>query len=337
MRIEKDIIKAYFQERGWVEFFSPFCPDIKKAGRDFKAKCRFHQEEEGSLSINPDTGIYHCFGCGAHGDAFNFWAAEHNLDIVKDFPQILEGIMQYYKIGSGLREIAAYDYTDTDGTLLYQIVRYEPKDFRARPGVPKDKRVLYDLPKVSKSDIIVIVEGERDTDALTAHGIAATTSPFGANADWLPQYTEALEDKIVILIPDRDPAGEEHMKKISQAIYRVAKRIYWLDLLEGKDVSDCLASMPSMTEQLTDFISRLRRNEPVEDIEGNKYKSFSLRTQQGRNSNTSGAKCFKNNGLDDYNSPLRVTSRNNRNRKSRIRNNPTILGCCNSSKSTPVG
>ena len=49
-------------------------PSVKliKAGREFKACCPFHQEKTPSFTINDDKGFYHCFGCGAHGDAIRF-------------------------------------------------------------------------------------------------------------------------------------------------------------------------------------------------------------------------------------------------------------------------
>ena len=43
--------------------------EIKKAGKEFKACCPFHNEKTPSFTISPEKGFYHCFGCGAHGTA----------------------------------------------------------------------------------------------------------------------------------------------------------------------------------------------------------------------------------------------------------------------------
>ena len=53
---------------------SLIAPSVKliKAGREFKACCPFHQEKTPSFTVNDDKGFYHCFGCGAHGDAIRF-------------------------------------------------------------------------------------------------------------------------------------------------------------------------------------------------------------------------------------------------------------------------
>lgn len=45
---------------------------VEKAGKNFKAKCPFHQDKSPSFSISPDRGLYYCFGCGAKGDMFTF-------------------------------------------------------------------------------------------------------------------------------------------------------------------------------------------------------------------------------------------------------------------------
>lgn len=45
---------------------------IEKAGKNYKAKCPFHNEKTPSFSISPDRGMYYCFGCGAKGDIFSF-------------------------------------------------------------------------------------------------------------------------------------------------------------------------------------------------------------------------------------------------------------------------
>lgn len=52
---------------------------VTKAGREFKACCPFHGEKTPSFTINDDKGFYHCFGCGAHGDAFRWLTDQAGL------------------------------------------------------------------------------------------------------------------------------------------------------------------------------------------------------------------------------------------------------------------
>ena len=45
---------------------------LKKAGRDWTARCPFHDERSPSFTVSPNKQFYHCFGCGAHGSAIGF-------------------------------------------------------------------------------------------------------------------------------------------------------------------------------------------------------------------------------------------------------------------------
>ena len=64
-------------------------PSVKliRAGREWKACCPFHNEKTPSFTINDEKGFYHCFGCGAHGDAIRFLTDAQGLpfmDAVKE-------------------------------------------------------------------------------------------------------------------------------------------------------------------------------------------------------------------------------------------------------------
>ena len=49
---------------------------LSRAGREWKACCPFHKEKTPSFTINDEKGFYHCFGCGAHGNAIRFLTDE---------------------------------------------------------------------------------------------------------------------------------------------------------------------------------------------------------------------------------------------------------------------
>jgi DNA primase len=52
---------------------------LTKAGREFKACCPFHNEKTPSFTVNDEKGFYHCFGCGAHGDAIRWMTDQRGL------------------------------------------------------------------------------------------------------------------------------------------------------------------------------------------------------------------------------------------------------------------
>ena len=56
---------------------------LKKAGREYKACCPFHDEKTPSFTVSPGKGFYHCFGCGAHGTAIGFLMEYDHMDFVE--------------------------------------------------------------------------------------------------------------------------------------------------------------------------------------------------------------------------------------------------------------
>ena len=59
---------------------------LKKSGRNYTARCPFHDEKTPSFSVNPEKQFYYCFGCGAGGNAIGFVMDYENVD----FPQAVE-------------------------------------------------------------------------------------------------------------------------------------------------------------------------------------------------------------------------------------------------------
>lgn len=56
---------------------------LKKAGREFKANCPFHDEKTPSFTVSPSKGFYHCFGCGAHGTSIGFLMEYDHMTFVE--------------------------------------------------------------------------------------------------------------------------------------------------------------------------------------------------------------------------------------------------------------
>jgi DNA primase len=81
---------AFLDElRARTTLSSIIAPSVKliRAGREWKACCPFHNEKTPSFTVNDDKGFYHCFGCGAHGDAIRFLTDQRGMpfmDAVKE-------------------------------------------------------------------------------------------------------------------------------------------------------------------------------------------------------------------------------------------------------------
>ena len=65
---------------------------LKKAGKEFKACCPFHDEKTASFTVVPQKGFYHCFGCGAHGTAISFLMEYDHMNFV-DAVEYLASLM----------------------------------------------------------------------------------------------------------------------------------------------------------------------------------------------------------------------------------------------------
>lgn len=62
--------------------------NLKKRGRNYFGICPFHHEKTASFSVAPDKGIYHCFGCGAGGNAINFIMEFEKVSFVEAVKQL---------------------------------------------------------------------------------------------------------------------------------------------------------------------------------------------------------------------------------------------------------
>lgn len=69
--IPDDKIKEVRERAGILELVSDYV-GLKKSGSSYMGLCPFHMEKTPSFTVNPGRGIFHCFGCGAGGDAFAF-------------------------------------------------------------------------------------------------------------------------------------------------------------------------------------------------------------------------------------------------------------------------
>lgn len=76
--IQEEIIDRIRNSIDIVEVLSDYLP-LKKSGQNYKGLCPFHSEKTPSFIVSPSKQLYHCFGCGAGGDVFNFLVQYENL------------------------------------------------------------------------------------------------------------------------------------------------------------------------------------------------------------------------------------------------------------------
>lgn len=166
--------------------------------------------------------------------------------------------------GPGKLEVT-YDYTDVDGTLVMQVLRYRTEDggktFRQR--VPDGKggftwstqhlteRPLFGLPEVAMAvaaDVpVYVVEGEKDALAVRDAGEVGTCNPMGADNGtgnkWRPEHTAALAGSRVCVIADRDDAGRVHAEFVAGELRAAGCKVRLRTVpAPHKDVHDLLSA-----------------------------------------------------------------------------------------------
>lgn len=274
-------IEDYFTGN-YTLFYQKYLPSVKKKGGDeYQAICPFHDDKNPSFNFNNKTGKYYCHGCGKKGHISHFYAKLNGLNDKRDFPKILKGIADDFRIPweeQKAKVVKAYDYMDRNGNLLFQVCRMEPKDFRQRRpdgngkwiwNLKGVKPILYNLPALSVAQEILIVEGEKDVDCAGRMGLTATTCPMGAGK-WRDDYNERLKGKDIVLIPDNDQGGREYMTQLAFSLNSAAKSLKWIDLpdLPSKgDLSDWVAQFDDLTdasEQLCMMIEKAGPYDPPE-------------------------------------------------------------------------
>jgi hypothetical protein len=162
------------------------------------------------------------------------------------------------------RIVAKYDYCDEVGNVLFQVVRFDPKDFRQRKPNPDGgwqwkvegvRVVPYRLRELLAEPTrpVVIVEGEKDADTLAGIGLVVTCNAGGAGK-WLAEHSEFLRGRIVIIIPDNDEAGRNHAQQVAQLLHGIAESVRIVELpgtSDKGDVSDWIAAGGTASDLLT--------------------------------------------------------------------------------------
>lgn len=230
--------------------------------------CPAHADRNPSLAIKDEHGqvLVHCHAGCSQDAVIDQLKAKGLWESVKAWPELVaaeaplngNGHGQHSNghsaVGSSGEIAATYDYRDECGQLLFQTVRYEPKDFRQRQPAPGGgwinnlrgvRLVPYRLPELlstPKTTPVLLAEGEKDVDRLRALGFTASCNPMGAKK-WRPEYSAWLKGRYCVILPDNDSSGNEHVDVVTEALLGVAAsvKVVALPNLPAKgDVSDWL-------------------------------------------------------------------------------------------------
>jgi hypothetical protein len=242
----------------------------EKAGEQWACNPTRHDANPTSFRINTTTGLWNDFDKSGSGDIFMLWR------LVKGLADDTEALFEIGKFlgvqPRGAKKakpqlgkiVTTYDYTDLDGTLLYQVTRHEPKDFRQRRPDGNggwiyklgDKRVIYRWPEIAKypDGTVFICEGEKDAERVAALGYCATT--IAGDGKWTDDCVGALAGRDIVVLEDNDDAGREKALAAAVALHNTAASIRIVSLpgiAQKGDVSDWLNAEPANAGKLGDI------------------------------------------------------------------------------------
>ena len=244
------------------DFYSQYIPNFSslKPNADGWVLCNspLREDKNPSFSINVIYGAWQDFATGDKGNIYEFIKRKENVD----FPTAKKILLDRYNPQSAQQTqqrsdktiVATYDYTDENGKLLYQSVRFEPKSFQQRRpngsntwiwDLKNTRRVLYHLPKLvqwlDEKHVIHIPEGEKDADNLITLGFAATTTAGGVNSTLPSDFKHIFRDASIVIWADNDAVGKKFAERKADTLFGHAKSLKICYSPEGKDISDWIA------------------------------------------------------------------------------------------------
>jgi putative DNA primase/helicase len=232
-----------------VKYILSLLKGVKQDANGYKALCPAHDDKEASLSVAQGNDGRILLYCHAGCDVKDITTAI-GIEVKDLFPQTSK---------TSKKEIeCVYDYCDANGKLIYQAVRYKPKDFRQRQPDGKGgwiwnmkgvKPVPFKLPHVlsaiKNDEFIFIAEGEKDCNNLAALGLTATCNHGGAGK-WRASHSKWFKAGAkVVVLPDNDEPGREHASKVARQLHDRGCKVKVIELpgLPPKgDVTDWLNS-----------------------------------------------------------------------------------------------
>jgi hypothetical protein len=230
-------------------------PDAKPAGKGWSVRCPAHEDRRASLSIGEGKDGRALVKChaGCTADAICTSIGLRLADLMPASEKKVR--IAKRSRNSRVQIVATYYYRDEAGSVLFQAVRLNPKDFRQRKpdgkggwtwSVKGVRAIPYRLPELlaEPARMVAVVEGEKDADTLAHIDVLATCNAGGAGK-WTAEHAAFLQGRHVIILPDNDDAGRNHAEQVAHSLHGIAESVRIVELpdLPAKgDVSDWIAA-----------------------------------------------------------------------------------------------
>ena len=212
--IPQEIIDKILDKVSLVEVISKYT-DIKRSGRNFMALCPFHGEKTPSFSISEDKGLYHCFGCGASGNAIRFLMDYQKKSFTESVQELagiagieLEQTPDYKGSGSIKEKGVLLDICRETLTFFHNNLLNSTEAQKAREYIKKRKlslesvklyRLGYGGNGWNSLQMHLKEKGFSDSDLLKA-GVVTRSSKPGSTG----KYFDRFRERVIFPIFDRD-------------------------------------------------------------------------------------------------------------------------------------
>jgi hypothetical protein len=246
---------------------------VARNGDGFIALCPAHNDQRPSISVKDgETGVVlHCHaGCETQAILTAIGLTPRELFFVPgskrerdaDRPRLL-------------RVVATYPYVDENGTVLFEVLRLDPKGFKQRKPdggggyvhkLGDIRRVPYRLPELLAADDVLILEGEKDCETARTLGFVSTCNSGGAGK-WRDEYSPYFKGKNVTIVPDADTPGRKHAAAVAETLAGYAASIRVAELPGAKDLTEWLERGGSK-EQLHEIVTATVQQNSTATLDG---------------------------------------------------------------------
>jgi DNA primase len=244
--------------QGEIEtYYRARVPGLRKIQGAVRGPCPVHSGKDLNFSLDTETGRSFCHSqCNRGWDVFSLEMELGACDFVAAKAMAYEIVGRPKDDWQDRDIVAAYDYANAEGVVVYQVVRKTPGidgrrrfmqrvpqlDGKWKWGLGNVAAVPFRLPQMLEANVVAIAEGEKDCMNLARAGWVATCNNGGAG-NFKPELVPYFADKHVAIFPDNDEPGRKHAESVARILAPVAASVKIVEIpdlpLKG-DVSDFL-------------------------------------------------------------------------------------------------
>ncbi|QBH97697.1 DNA primase [Limnobaculum zhutongyuii] len=176
---------------------------LKKQGKNYHACCPFHNEKTPSFTVNGEKQFYHCFGCGAHGNAIDFLMNFDRLEFVESVEELatMHSLEIPYESGTGSSQLERHQRQS-----LYQLMEPLAKFYQESLNQPQSQDARNYLAQRGLSDDII----QRFAIGFAPSGWDNVLKRFGRS----PENRESLNDAGMLVTNDNGRTYDRFRERV---------------------------------------------------------------------------------------------------------------------------